>query len=279
MSRRHFDRFMVAADNGRNPKLARLTDAEFRALVQGVWPIASGATPRGAFMIGKSPATAEDVAFLAPKVSKRTAASCIAKLRELGMLEHDDELGGEWVHDWDLLNPSPKADRTNAERQARYRERRNAVTGGVTNADVTPPEVKKGEEETPKAPQGGPAVRFNRKAVSAENLATATGLLDAFNERARTAYKPLDATGGPTEALKRIFGAVIGHGVDLDTGRRVIAHAFEHAWWSAEDTLHPGMVFGPNVIERNVQAVTAQPLQLSVHATAAAWAAADQESA
>lgn len=159
MSRKQFDRFMVANDNGRNLKWSRFTDGEFRALIQGILPIASMATPRGAFMVGGQPATADDVVFLAPKVTKRTAQRAIDRMRELGMLEHDDELGGEWVHDWDLLNPAPKADRTGAERQRRFRERRNAerngVTGTVTPPEVTPPEVKKGKEEVEEASTAG----------------------------------------------------------------------------------------------------------------------------
>lgn len=155
MSRKVFDRFMMAVDNGHNLKLARLTDAEFRALVQGVWPIAAKADPRGAFMVGSLPATADDVVFMAPKVSRRTATACLAKLRELGMLEHDDELGGEWVHDWDTVNPAPKSDRTNADRQARYRDRRNAERNAVSNGDVTPPEVRRGEGNNPPDPPKG----------------------------------------------------------------------------------------------------------------------------
>lgn len=149
MSRRAFDRFMVANDNGRNLKLARLTDGEFRALIQGVLPIASEATPRGSFMVGALPATAEDVSFMAPKVSRRTAKATLEKLRKLGMLEYDDQLGGEWVHDFDKLNPAPKTDPTNAKRQAAWRARnaeRNAKSNGGSNGDVTPPEVKKGKE-------------------------------------------------------------------------------------------------------------------------------------
>lgn len=155
---RKFDRFMVATDNGRNLKLSKLTDAEFRALVQGIWPIASIANPRGAFMVGNQPATADDVVFMAPKVSKRAATSCIEKLRALGMLEHDEEIGGEWVHDWDLVNPAPKADRTNAERQARYRAKnaeRNATGNAVTDGPVTPPEVRRGSRNNPPSPPRG----------------------------------------------------------------------------------------------------------------------------
>jgi hypothetical protein len=162
MTKRAFDRFMVASNNGHSTKLARLTDAEFRALVQGIWPIASEATPRGAFMVGNLPATAEDVVFKAPKVKLKTAQTAIAKLRALGMLEHDEEIGGEWVHDWDKLNPTPKTDSTNAKRQAEWRARNTDVTADVT-PEVTASnasEVKKVEGEgrtTPLPPNGGNA--------------------------------------------------------------------------------------------------------------------------
>lgn len=153
-----FDRFMVANDNGRNLKLARLTDGEFRAFIQGVLPIASEATPRGAFMVGSSAATPEDVAFVAQKVPLRTAKAAIEKMRSLGMLEFDDELGAEWVHDFDKLNPAPKTDPTNAKRQAEWRARNaesNASRNSPDNAGVTPPEVKKIEVEDPTIPPEG----------------------------------------------------------------------------------------------------------------------------
>lgn len=166
--RKAFDRFMLSNSVGLNPKLARLTDAEFRAWVCGVLPIASMADQRGAFMLGSSPATAEDICNVSIKTTRKTAESLLKKLRDMGMLEHDGGLGGEWVHDWDLLNPAPKTDRTNAKRQAEWRARngsRNAVTDGVThgvtgarNADVTPPEVEVGsrKEETPhRSPRSG----------------------------------------------------------------------------------------------------------------------------
>lgn len=163
MTPRGFEKFMVLNDNGRSKKLARLTDGEFRALVQGVWPIASEASPRGAFMVGKLPATAEDINFTAPKVSVKVAQAAIDKLCALGMLEFDDELGAWWVHDWHEVNPSPKTDTTSAARSKNYRERKRAaaVTAKVTpasrqsHAEGTPPEVEGEVEQPPLPPDGG----------------------------------------------------------------------------------------------------------------------------
>lgn len=283
---RPFDRFMVANNNGHNLKLSRFTDAEFRALIQGVLPIASQATPRGAFKVGDVPATAEDITFLAPKVSLRTATATIKKMRELGMLEQDDEIAGEWVHDWDKLNPAPKSDPTNSKRQAAYRAR-NAGSNGTRNGEVTPPvtegvtghEVKKVEVEAPLAPHGGdggvssgglptaPAERpdpsrpkplkFQGRVVPQPRLVVAYDLLREFNRQAGTSYKPHDTAGAPSESLKRILGALQAHAeITADLGGRMIAAAFRDPFWK-DTTPHPGVVFGPGVVERNLQAASA----------------------
>lgn len=163
--RKIFDRFMVTNDNGRSWKWAELTDGEFRALIQGILPIASEASPRGAFMVGRRAATADDVIRLAPKVKAAAARSAIKKLRDLEILEHDDELGAEWVHDFDDYNPAPKADPTGAERQARFRARNadrngggNGPSNGSRNAKdryVTPGKVEVEVEAPPLPPAGG----------------------------------------------------------------------------------------------------------------------------
>jgi len=140
-----FNCFMADVENGRNLKLMRLTDAEYRAFMGGVLPIAAKAEVRGTFTVGRTPATAEDVCNQSPKTSKRAAESLLRKMREMGMLDTDDALGVEWVHDFGELNPEPKRDRSNAARQAKWRAR-NAARNAVTPPSVTPPEVE-GEEE------------------------------------------------------------------------------------------------------------------------------------
>jgi hypothetical protein len=76
------------------------------------------------------------------------AKATLEQMRELDMLEFDENEGLERVHDWDDWNPKPKEDRTNAERQRRWRERRNAARNAVTNGVVTPSEVEaEGEDE------------------------------------------------------------------------------------------------------------------------------------
>lgn len=133
---RAFDRFMVDIELGSNPKIGRLNDREFRCLVCGVWALAAKATPRGYLTVAGQPATEQDIAHQG-RCSRSVARVTLARLRELGMVEMDSERGLEFCHDWTSLNPEPRPDRTNVERQRRYRAARNAVTNGsVTTAEV-----------------------------------------------------------------------------------------------------------------------------------------------
>lgn len=159
MSPRKFDRFMIAVGIGSNPKIGRLTDAEFRCLVAGVWPIAAVSPVRGRLLIGDMRAEARDIAHQA-HVSERVAERTLEKLRALGMLIPDGEFDCERCHDWEEINPPPKKDPTNAERQARHRalaKARNAARNGTSNANVTPLVTPTEVEEEVEAPFDSPA--------------------------------------------------------------------------------------------------------------------------
>jgi hypothetical protein len=132
---RKFDRYMVQIGMGTNPKLAPLTDSEFRAHAVGVLAIAAAAPYRGCLMVGAMRADAKHVA-LAAGVTERVAKTAMAKLCQAGVLSEDLELGCLRVHDWDDINPSPREDKTAADRQRRWRER-NGTRNGVTNGSVT----------------------------------------------------------------------------------------------------------------------------------------------
>jgi hypothetical protein len=129
---------MVQAGMGSHPKFARLTDSEFRAHVVGVLSVAAIAPIRGCLLVGELEAEPADIARAAG-VTVRVATSTVGKLQALGVLYRDAELGCLRVHDWDDINPKPRTDRTNAERQQKFRDRhRNGESNGVSNGDVTP---------------------------------------------------------------------------------------------------------------------------------------------
>jgi hypothetical protein len=155
---RRFDRFMVDVEIGRSLKLARLTVPERLCHIVGVLAVAAKAPVRGCLLVGEHEATAAEVA-LQSSVSVAVARSTLSKLQDAGVLERDEELDCWRVHDWSDYNPEPKRDATNAERQRRYRERRNARRNAVTpvtgNGSVTARNAREVEVEV-EAPLGPP---------------------------------------------------------------------------------------------------------------------------
>lgn len=129
-----FDRFMVDVHIGTNRKIRRLTVPERWCHVAGVLPVAAQAPIRGRLLVGQQDATERDYAETAG-VSVAIARSAVAKLREIGVIIPDEDNGCEQVHDFEQVNPQPKEDRTNAERQRRYREARNGTRNAVTNGE------------------------------------------------------------------------------------------------------------------------------------------------
>jgi hypothetical protein len=151
---------MVDVHIASNPKLARLTIQERWCHIAGILSLAALSPIRGHLLVGHDPAEIADIARRAG-VSVAIARSTVDKLRKVGVLERDEAIGCDVVHDFDDWNPPPKTDRTNAERQKRYRERHNDRSNGavttVSTETVTPTEVEVevGREEEEKNCVGG----------------------------------------------------------------------------------------------------------------------------
>lgn len=147
MTRRKFDRYMVVAGAGRHVKFARLNDGERCAHFLGVLSIAAQAPIRGCLLVGDQEAEEIEIAHEA-RVSEKVAKVALAKLKAIGVLERDDELGCWRVHDWEDVNPAPREDATAAERAKRYRDKRKTdrdANGGVTGP-VTPTSRRDGRD-------------------------------------------------------------------------------------------------------------------------------------
>lgn len=233
MGRKAFDKFFVDGELGGNPKIGRLTDAQFRCLVTGVWTLAAKASPRGYLVVAGDPFTAQDVAHQA-HCSIAVARSTIDKLRRMEMIELDDETGLEFCHDWWTLNPDPKQDSTNAERQARYRDRHNASSNGgsnaVTNGQVTPPEV----EERANALSSGAerAARENEKA-SDEDRANCRRFSELILQRNPKAKIPKGGTGEYAAWLSSMRLLRTADGNTADEIRRGMEWAVADEFWGA----------------------------------------------
>jgi hypothetical protein len=154
MAPKGFDKYFLVIGAGRNRKLVRLTDSERCAHFLGICSLAAQSPLRGYLLITEGEeVTAEEIANEAGgQVTVRVAESTMEKLKRVGVLERDDNLGAWFVHDWWEVNPDPRPDSSNADRQARYRARNassNASGNGKVTAEVTPIEEEVEEEVLP----------------------------------------------------------------------------------------------------------------------------------
>lgn len=177
-----FDSIMVRVEIGNSRKLRRLTPDQRWCVVAGVWCLAAKSPVRGYLLItDKESVTAQDVAEQAG-VKLSVARSTLARMRDLDMLEVDDELHGEHVHDWHLHQKEPKSSETpeawrERKRRQRERERHGDVTPDVTRdiRDIVTPESRvvshplreekrrKEKRTTPPTPPAGGRARDKEK--------------------------------------------------------------------------------------------------------------------
>jgi len=165
---------MLATRIRHTGKLRRNLRPNERWVYVCVLTIAGEAAPRGAFLIGGQEPTAADMADEAA-VSLPVARKALGLLRQLGLLEQD-ATGIWWVRDFDGHNPTPRSDRTNAERQRRYRERNGESNGTgnetLRNADNTDEEKRREEKRsnTPPAPPDGEERQGEKSRPEVEGL-------------------------------------------------------------------------------------------------------------
>lgn len=117
-----FDRFMVSVDIGHSLDLVDLTVPERWCFVAGLLAVAAKSPVRGCLLAGERAAHDKLIAKQAD-VSIAIVKSTRRKLREVGLVVDDAELGCERITSWDRWNPAPREDATAADRQRRRRER------------------------------------------------------------------------------------------------------------------------------------------------------------
>jgi hypothetical protein len=97
-------------------------------------------------------------------------------------------------------------------------------------------------------------VTYNRRKVPGHRVALAENVLSSFNERAGTHYGAWTGTGKPSASLREIIGALTEWPEKLpdhQTCSQLIKKVFlAKPWWTGTPSV--GVVFGPNVIERNL---------------------------
>lgn len=164
-----YDAILVEAKLAANKKFRRLPPAERWCVVFGVWAIAAQSPVRGyLFLTETEPAREDDYAAEA-NVTIAVARSTVKKMRSLGMIEHDPEMGAEYVHDWHKHQPEPKPsdskaawkERKRAERERKRTQAESRVGHDNVTRDVTlkvtdnhAPLSKRKEKNPPNPPRG-----------------------------------------------------------------------------------------------------------------------------
>src|SRR5258708_35683637 len=129
---------MVRVEIGNSRKLRRFTAAERWCVVAGVWALAAKSPVRGNLLIAPNvPADDGDIAEQAG-VKIATARATLARMRELGMLEADREVGAELVHGWHVHQPEPKPSESPEAWRERKRPPRPAGPGAKAPAAPRP---------------------------------------------------------------------------------------------------------------------------------------------
>jgi N-terminal phage replisome organiser (Phage_rep_org_N) len=119
-----YDSYLVKAGLAGTKKFRRLSTQEAWCAVMGVWSIAAQSPVRGyLFLTEDEPATEQDYADEA-RVSVAIARSTVKKMRVLHMIEMDEEMGVEYVHDWHKHQKDPKPSESREAWAARKREQR-----------------------------------------------------------------------------------------------------------------------------------------------------------
>lgn len=175
---------MVAVGIGPNRKMRRLTDAEFRAFIAGVLPIAAESPTRGTLLVADDvPATAEDVAAIAG-VTAEAAESAMRKLTELDTLATDED-GARYLPSWPTWNPAPRASDSREAARERKRKQRARDRGqeeqlgrsgtGIRPAPTAEDEWSSGVFAPPAAHPDG---RVKRKRAGDAYAATLTAYVE-----------------------------------------------------------------------------------------------------
>lgn len=120
---RPYDRFMVAYGIGGDVDLALVPEGQRWVWVAGVLPLAAQSPIRGHLLRKNTePVSSVDVAAAA-SAKRALTLKALDHFRACELIVADDELGCEWVPNFKVYNPDPKASSTEGER-LRKREQR-----------------------------------------------------------------------------------------------------------------------------------------------------------
>lgn len=113
-----------------------------------------------------------------------------------------------------------------------------------TEQDRTEDSSLRSEDARPRA------VRFARRTVPEPTVALAVAVVERFNERAGTAYRPFGDDGRPSENLKRVLGALLrDQRITLPVADEMIRAVLGGRRFWDPSRPHLGHVFGERMVE------------------------------
>jgi hypothetical protein len=128
---------------------------------------------------------------------------------------------------------------------------------GLRGADPAPepsvePSLEPSVEPSAARERASTVVKHGGKIVPADGLALAESIVEDFNLQASTGYATRKGDGKATDNLSRVLSALADHpDITSDVARRMIAAQLADPYWGGRP--HLGNVFGPGVVERNLE--------------------------
>lgn len=95
-------------------------------------------------------------------------------------------------------------------------------------------------------------VKHGGKLVAPDRLTLANAIVEDFNSQASTSYSLRKGDGKPSDNLRRVLTALADHpDITADLASRMIRAQLADPYWQGRP--HLGNVFGPGVVERNLE--------------------------
>jgi hypothetical protein len=143
-----YDSILVATTVGGNRKLRRMRPEHRWTVIAGVWALAGESPIRGYLLITEQEHVSDQDIAERAGVTLKVVRATLTQMRALAMLEWDENIRAEHVHDWHEHQPDPRPSDTREawrDRKRRQRDKSRAGHDDVTrdgHDDVPPPKKK-----------------------------------------------------------------------------------------------------------------------------------------
>lgn len=104
---------------------------------------------------------------------------------------------------------------------------------------------------------GEPSVTYRGKRVPVATARAALRAVESWAARTSQTIRQFDGQGKPTDSLKRVVGAMLSFPEVVDLWPGMIDAALRDPWWQGPPSV--GVVFGPAVVERMIEAAKRGP--------------------